>query len=126
MADDLRAKQDELARIEEELKSTGLSRRRFLNRLSAAGFGFGAAFTLNSRNAGAHEGREASVKVGSSNSAVNNVLPSANEGETGAPVQGQDGGDRKRQIAQYVRFYNRYARAYYRYARVYDRIYVRF
>jgi hypothetical protein len=131
-------KDSELKKIEAELKEGGLSRRNFLNRLSAAGVGFGAAMTLGLR--GAEAATQASVDVSSTNPAVADILatPQQADGPADEPLT---------QMAQYYRrfyrrayrrgahgyrrFYHRayrrgYARGYRRFAPHYRRFYVRF
>jgi secreted PhoX family phosphatase len=116
MSDDENKKQEELKKIEDELKSGGLSRRNFLNRLSAAGVAFGAAVALGMRDADAAVGSEAGVDVSSTNPAVDDILAEGKEAE--AAAAGEEG-DPLQSMAQYRRYfrYRRYARRYPRYFR---------
>lgn len=128
-------KDAELKKIEQDLKEAGLSRRNFLNRLSAAGVGFGAALTLGLR--GAEAATQATIDVSSTNPAVANILSEPQQADTPA-------GEPPMQVAQYHRYYRRgyrrfgphggyrrfyrrgYNRGYRRYAPGYSRFYVRF
>jgi hypothetical protein len=128
-------KNAELKKIEADLKGSGLSRRNFLNRLSAAGVGFGAALTLGLR--GAEAATQPGIDVSSTNPAVDNILSAPKQAETPE-------GEPPVQMAQYGRFYRRnyrrfgphgryhrfyrrgYHRAYRRFGGGYSRFYVRF
>lgn len=123
MSDDLDKKQEELKKIQDELKGSGLSRRNFLNRLSAVGVGFGAALALGVREADARNMVDAGVNVSSTNPAVDDILAESKEAQAAASA---DPDDPMLHMAQYGRSYRRgYRRAYSRYAR-YARVYRRF
>lgn len=120
MNDDREKTQQELAALENELKTTGMSRRKFLDRLKALGLGFGAAAVAGSA-ASAHTGDV--VGLTTSNPALGKILE---EGQQGAQTEGEE--DPSMQTAQYYyrRFYRRYGRVYYRrYGRVFYRRYGR-
>ena len=123
MSEELDKKQEELKKIEQDLKHNGLSRRNFLNRLSAAGVGFGAALALGVKGADAAQ-TDAGVNVSSTNTAVDTILA---EGQEVAA----DEGDPLQHMAQYGRRYGRvfrrgYPRIYGRgFRRGYPRIYGR-
>jgi hypothetical protein len=123
MSDELDKKQQELKKIEEDLKQGGLSRRNFLNRLSAVGVGFGAALALGIRNADAANPVDGGVNVASTNPAVDDILA---EGQQIAAAN-LDEGDPLEHMAQYGRRYLRvYRRGYPRiYRRGYPRVYGR-
>ncbi|MCC2097458.1 MAG: hypothetical protein KDJ29_11240 [Hyphomicrobiales bacterium] len=118
---DDREKQQELEKLQEELKSSGLSRRKFLDRLKAAGIGFGAFAVLGNEAAQAHTGE--AVSLNSSNPAIGNIIDEGRE-------QAAEGEDERTQVAYrryyYRRYYRRYRRYYYRrYGRHYYRRYYR-
>lgn len=115
MSDDSSKAQDQLNRIQSELNSTGLSRRSFLNRLRAAGVGFGAAFAFGARDGEAHGAIDGNVKLGSSNPAVDDIL--GKNSPMNEPEQ-----DPKSRVA-YVRVFRR---TYRRYARGFRRVFARF
>jgi hypothetical protein len=123
MSDD-REKQEELKRIEADLKQAGLSRRNFMNRLSALGVGFGAALALGVRDADAATSVDGGVNVSSTHPGVDEILAEGQElaAEEGDPLQ---------HMAQYGRRYLRHYRRGYRrgygrgYRRGYPRIYGR-
>jgi len=127
MSDELGKKQEELKRIEEDLKQGGLSRRNFLNRLSAVGVGFGAAVTLGVKGAEAANPADGGVNVASTNPAVDKILAESRASEEGDPLQHMAQYGRfyrrgyRRWYARYRRWYARYARWYRRYARWYRR-----
>ena len=129
MSDNEDKKQEELKKIENDLRNVGLSRRNFLNRLSAAGVTFGAAVALGLRDAQAGTQSDASVNVTSTNPAVDNILTERQGVE--APNSDKES-DSLRAMAQYGRYfrYHRYFR-YFRYQRYnrycrYARFYSRF
>ena len=129
MAGDLDKKQSELKAIQEELNTTGLSRRNFLDRLAAVGVGFGAAFVLGIRDGNALPSPDAGVSVTSTNPAVDEVLK---DGPIEAESVDPDGAPIETAQIQlpYARLYSRgrpgYGRVYGRYARGYSRGYARF
>lgn len=140
MSDDLDKKQEELKKIQEELKETGLSRRNFIDRLKGLGVGFGAAFVLGSSNADARDEKGA-VSVKSTNPAVDDILEEAKEAqldESGESQEVQAGEgkvnpDDPLSHMAYRRFYRRRYRRFYRrgyrrfwYRRFYRRRYRRF
>ena len=143
MADDLNKKQSELKAIQEELNTTGLSRRNFLDRLAGLGVGFGAAFVLGIRDVNALPSPDAGVSVKSTNPAVDEVLKDglieADKAidPDGAPIETAQfqlpyarlysrGYGRVGYGRVYGRGYTRYARVYGRYARGYNRFYARY
>ena len=106
--------QQELENIQEELKTTGMSRRKFLDRLKAAGVGFGAFAVLGNEAAQAATGDAVSLQ--STNPAIGDII---DEGRAQA-AEGE--GDAKFEVAQYRRYYRRgYRRYYSRYRRYYRR-----
>jgi hypothetical protein len=111
-------KHNELKAIQQELNTTGLSRRNFLDRLAAVGVGFGAAFVLGIRDVKALVAPDAGVNLKSTNPAVDEVLKDKPVDADGDPMQ-------TAQIQMpYARVYRRgpiYGRVYQRYARVYRR-----
>ena len=118
MGDDLEKKQEELKQLQTELQTSGLSRRKFLNRLQALGIGFGAAFVLGVRNADAL-GHPDGVNLTSTNEALDNIIA---EGRDGDPAEELDADGNPVQTAQYgYGRYNRYYRRYSRYNRYYRR-----
>jgi hypothetical protein len=140
MSDDLDKKQEELKKIQEELKETGLSRRNFLDRLKGAGVGFGAAFVLGANNADARDAADA-VSVKSTNPALDGILEESkqaqlDEGSENQKVQAREGKvdpDDPLSHMAYRRFYRRGYRRFYRrgyrrfwYRRFYRRGYRRF
>jgi hypothetical protein len=121
-------KQDELNKIQDELKDAGVSRRHFLDRLKVLGVGFGAAFVLGVREARAIGQADPGVAVKSTNPAVDDIL---SEGQKTRPADrvdpNADPEDARVQLAQYGRFYRRgYGRWYGRYGRLYRRFYGRY
>jgi hypothetical protein len=128
MSDELGKKQEELKKLEQELKHGGLSRRNFLNRLSAIGVGFGAAAALGVKGADAASPADGGVTVASSNPAVDNILAESRATEEeGDPLQHMAQYGRwyrrgyRRWYGRYRRWYSRYRRWYRRYARWYRR-----
>ena len=121
---DDREKQVELEKLQEELKSSGMSRRKFLDRLKAAGIGFGAFAVIGNEAAQAHTGE--AVSLNSTNPAIGNII---DEGR----AQAEEEGDERTQVAygryyyrRYRRYYRRYRRFYRRYSRYYyNRYYYR-
>ena len=107
--------QQELENIQEELKTTGMSRRKFLNRLKVAGVGFGAFAVLGNEAAQAHTGD--AVSLNSTNPAIGNII---DDGRAEANPEGEE----NTQLAQYGRYYRRYYRRGYR--RYYRRGYSRY
>jgi hypothetical protein len=118
-----------LQKLQDELEQGKLSRRGFLNRLSALGVGFGAAHVLGVRDAGAYANLARDVQLGSTDPALNDIL---SEGKLGPQADADDAeeSDPPVQLVQYRRFYPRgyfrYARIYPRYARIYPRFYPRY
>jgi hypothetical protein len=117
---DDREKQQELEKLLEELKSSGMSRRKFLDRLKAAGIGFGAFAVIGNEAAQAHTGE--AVSLNSTNPAIGNII---DEGR----AQAEEEGDERTQVAYrryyYRRYYRRYRRFYRRFYRRYSRYYYR-
>jgi hypothetical protein len=141
MSDDLDKKQEELKKIQEDLKETGLSRRNFLDRLKGVGVGFGAAFVLGSNKADARDATDAGLSVKSTNPALDGILEEAkqaqlDEGSENQKVQAREGKvdpDDPLSHMAYRRFYRRGYRRFYRrgyrrfwYRRFYRRGYRRF
>jgi hypothetical protein len=152
MSNELGKKLDELKSIQDELVGSGLSRRRFLDRLKAVGLGFGAAMVLGIRESDALAAIEP-VSIKSTNSAVDTVMTEGQDAMIGAENGPADPDGQPIETAQflpyarvygrggprYARVYGRglpyargyarglpYARVYTRYARVYNRFYRRF
>ena len=109
---DDREKQQELEKLQEELKSSGMSRRKFLDRLKAAGIGFGAFAVIGNEAAQAHTGE--AVSLNSTNPAIGNII---DEGR----AQAEEEGDERTQVAYRRYYYRRYYRRYRRYRRFYRR-----
>lgn len=133
----MRAELDrELQQLQDELKQGTLSRRRFMNRLSQLGLGFGAAYVLGLRDAGA-VARD--VRVASTDPVLNGILSQGMQDPNAVtaqlpiphpppplphppppPYQRYD-----RQYSSYDRHepppYSRYDRTYARYDRTYPR-----
>jgi hypothetical protein len=115
--------QSELKKLEDDLKRKVLSRRNFLNRLSAVGVGFGAALALGLRRGEAATPADGGVEVSSTHPAIDNVLSEAKNLAETPP----DAEEPLQKLAQYGRFYRRgYRRFYRRYGRFYRRGYRRF
>jgi hypothetical protein len=140
MSDDLDKKQEELKKIQEELKEKGLSRRKFLDRLKGAGVGFGAAFVLGANNADARDAADA-VSVKSTNPALDGILEEAKQAQLDESSENQKVQTREGKVdpddplshMAYRRFYRRGYRRFYRrgyrrfwYRRFYRRGYRRF
>lgn len=128
MSDEFDAKQDELRKLQDELNTKGMSRRKFLDRLAAIGIGFGAAAAV-ARSAEARPHPDSTLSVGSTNPAVGDII---NDGHEEADANAPDGLTRvayrryyrrfyRRHYRRYGRFYRRYARFYRRYGRFYRR-----
>ena len=125
MSNEFDSKQEELKKLQSELNSTGMSRRKFLDRLAVIGIGFGAAAALG-KSAEAREMPEPSVSVGSTNPAIDGIV-----GDEHAEGEGSDALTRvayrrfyyrrffRRFYRRYGRFYRRYSRFYRRYGRFY-------
>jgi hypothetical protein len=113
MNDELESKRKALGRITEELNDSRLSRRGLLDRLKGLGVGFGAAFMMGIRESGAHTAADATARLKSSNSALNDIIEEAPQprGADGAP-----GGEDRPVQTSYVRAFRRVFR------RVYSRI----
>ena len=62
MADDIEKTRHQKQQIQDELKSPAVSRRGFIDRIKALGFGFGAAVALGVEGAEARDVPETSVK----------------------------------------------------------------
>ena len=98
MADDIDKQQ-----IQEELKSAGLSRRGFIDRIKALGLGFGAAVALGVEGADASNAPETSLNIKSTNPALDSII---NEGRK---EEGPATGEKRIQEAWYRRWwYRRY------------------
>lgn len=117
MSDDQAKIQQELSEIQNELNTTGMSRRKFLDRLKGAGLGFGA-LAVAGTSAQAHTGQGA-VTLNSTNEALGKIVEDAQ-----ASQAVEAGDEAPGQLAQYYyyRRYRRYGRTYYRrYVRYYRR-----
>lgn len=111
-------KRQELESIQEELKTTGMSRRKFLNRLKVAGVGFGTFAVLGNEAANAHTGNAVSLQ--SSNDAIGGII------DDGRAQSAEGEGDENTKVA-YRRYYRRYyRRGYRRYYSRYRRYYRRY
>jgi hypothetical protein len=102
MADEIQNKQNE---IQAELNSAGVSRRGFIDRVKALGFGFGAAAALGVEAAQAHNASDTSLSLKSTNPALDSII---NEG--GEQQGNAEQGEKKIQEAWYRRFYRRFYR----------------
>jgi hypothetical protein len=98
MADDIQNKQNE---IQAELKASGVSRRGFIDRIKALGFGFGAAFTLGVEASQARNAPDTAVNLNSTNPALDAII---NEQDK---QQSQNDGEKRVQEAWYRRVYRR-------------------
>ena len=135
MSNELGKKLDELKSIQDELVGSGLSRRRFLDRLKAVGLGFGATLMLGIRESDALAAIEPAVSIKSTNAAVDDVMTEGQDAMIGAEGPAGPEGEpiETAQFLPYARIYGRgpryarilpYARVYGRglpYARVYGR-----
>jgi len=107
--------------IQNDLSNGGLSRRALLNRLKVLGVGFGAAYMLGIKDAGAEVRSDTMVNLRSTNLALNDIIE---EGRRNVPSAGED--PRVRTAAQeYGPGYRRvYGRVYKKgYAKLYGREY---
>ena len=103
MDGDIEKTQHQKQQIQDELKSAGVSRRGFIDRVKALGFGFGAAVTLGVEVAEAREAPDTAVNLTSTNPALNSIINDAGKAE------GQkEPGEKRIQEAWYRRFYNRF------------------
>lgn len=114
-------KTTEIAGLQQDLNVSGLSRRRFLDRLKALGVGFGAASAVGVSVASARESTDQAVTLKSTNPALDGIVT---EGREAARPAGA--GEDRIQTAQmfYRRFFYRrgYRRFFYRrYARFFRR-----
>ena len=115
MSDDRTNHPQDVAALQADLNTKGLSRRKFLDRLKALGVGFGAAAAI----AGEASAREASDKVA--------TLKSTNPALDGIVTEGRQearpaaGDDERVQVAQF--FYRRFRgyRRFFRYRRFFYR-----
>ncbi len=108
--------QQELSEIQSELNTTGMSRRKFLDRLKGVGLGFGAVTVVGTGAAQAHTS-EGAVGLKTTNAALGKVVE--DEPQAAAEVEGEQ----NQQEAQYY-----YRRRFYRpryYYRPYRRFYYR-
>ncbi len=110
-------KQNEIADLQQELKTSGLSRRGFLDRLKALGIGFGAAGAIGA-DASARESLDKAVTLKSTNPALDGIITEGREDAKAVDPE-------RIQTAQYWRRYRRfYRRGYRRY--FYRRFYRRY
>ena len=93
-------KHDEISGLQQDLKTKGLSRRNFLDRVKALGLGFGAAGTMGAA-ASAREATDKTVTLKSTNPAVDNIVTEGREELNRTPGAGE-------KVAQF--FYRRYRR----------------
>ena len=111
MNDDQAKIQQELDSIQQELNTTGMSRRNFLDRLKGVGLGFGAV-AIAGTAAQAHT-NEGAVGLKTTNAALGKVVEDNQQQEV-AEVEGEQ----NPQLAQYYYrpryFYRRYRRFFYR------------
>jgi hypothetical protein len=105
--------------IQRELNDKGLSRRAFLDRLKVLGVGFGAAAMLGVRDADADIRSDASLRLKSTDPALNNIIEEGRQDllGDGPNIQMADGRYSRRYSRGYSRRYARYSRRYARYAR---------
>ncbi len=114
MSEDRTNQPREISEIQADLNASGLSRRKFLDRLKALGVGFGAAAVAG--EAVAREATDKTVTLKSTNPALDGIVTEGRQ-----ESQAATGKDRT-QVAQYFyrRFYRRgYRRFYRRYGRFY-------
>jgi hypothetical protein len=115
-------KHDELAGLQQDLKTKGLSRRNFLDRVKALGLGFGAAGAVGGA-AAARDVTDKAVTLKSTNPAVDNIVTEGREELKNQPAQGPQLA--QRYFFRYRRFFfRRYRRFFFRYRRF--RFYRRF
>lgn len=112
---------DEISGLQKDLNTSGLSRRKFLDRLKALGIGFGAAGAI-AADASAREATDKAVTLKSTNPALDGIVTEGREEMKAA--QPDDGRVQTAQI-YYRRFYRRGYRRYV-YRRYYRRGYRRF
>lgn len=116
MNDDLENKRKELNHITKELNDSRLSRRGLLDRLKGLGVAFGAAFMLGMKESDAHNAPDATARLKSTNTALNNIIEEEPEARPADKVEGAPGAeDRPIQTAFYHRVYRRI------YRRIYNR-----
>jgi hypothetical protein len=118
-----REKLHQAQEIQRELNDKGLSRRAFLDRLKVLGVGFGAAAMMGVRDADADIRSDASLRLKSTDPALNNIIEEGRQDllGDGPNIQMADA----RYSRKYSRRYARYSRRYARYAR-YSRRYARY
>jgi hypothetical protein len=140
MHDDPDKKHQEAEAIQEELNKKRLSRRGLLQRLKALGVGFGAAYILGARDAGAAVGTDPSesgaARLKSTDPALNDIIEEGRDPRLSGPKVDRSEwtetayrrvyfrGYRRvygRYGRGYARFYGRYGRLYGRYGRIYGR-----
>jgi hypothetical protein len=121
-----REKLHQAQEIQRELNDKGLSRRAFLDRLKVLGVGFGAAAMLGVRDADADIRSDASLRLKSTDPALNNIIEEGRQDllGDGPNIQMADGRYSRKYSRRYAR-YARYSRRYARYAR-YSRRYARY
>jgi hypothetical protein len=122
MAGDIEKTQHQKQQIQDDLKSPAVSRRGFVDRIKALGFGFGAAVAVGVDEAAAREAPDTSVNLTSTNPAIEAILNEGNEQESQKKP-----GDKGIQVAWYRRFFRRFYRRGWRggYRRFFRRFYRR-
>ena len=117
MNDDFESKRKEAADIVKELNAKRLSRRGLLNRLKGLGVGFGAAFMLGMKETNAHDAPDATAKLKSTSTALNNIIEEGPSTRPIAEIEGAAEAEGHRvQTAAYFRGFRRVFR------RVYGRV----
>jgi hypothetical protein len=109
MAGDIEKKQQQKQEIQNDLKSAGVSRRGFIDRIKALGLGFGAAAALGVEGAEARTDPETSVNLTSTNPALNTIINEGRDEEKKARAD-----DGKIRTAWFRRWYRRFFRRWYR------------
>jgi hypothetical protein len=109
----LENKRKAFGRITKELNDSRLSRRGLLDRLKGLGVGFGAAFMMGIRESGAHTAADATARLKSTNTALNDIIE---EGPQPRDAEAAPGADDRPVQTSYVRAFRRVFR------RVYGRI----
>jgi hypothetical protein len=94
------AGENEKQLIQDELKTAGVSRRGFIDRVKTLGFGFGAAVTLGVEGA---QARTPEVSLTSTNPALASIIKEGRDDESKAA----EAGDKKIRTAWFRRFWFR-------------------
>ena len=103
MDGDIETTQHQKQQIQDELKSAGVSRRGFIDRIKSLGLGFGAAVALGVEAAEARTAPDASVNLTSTNPVFDAII-----NEAGKQEGQKEQGEKQIQEAWYRRFYRRF------------------